>query len=727
MPLPLRAGAQRTAHEKKYNNTSDDNEFARRLTMHCRGTFVRVWAVFLLPLATGASLVPYSPISLHVDEAMTTSSSLVARWSAPLLEGGRLASYEVQSRRSGAEEWETAAEAADGLARPTRVVHEVQVVQTRADAGETIAGGGFRLSFQYGGMHDFDPETRSITDAISHNASEAEMRGALEALSMVDAVEVKRVGPDAQGGYTWTLTLPGPVGTAAAMVRKLGSGTEAAALGDLPSLNVASETISFSATWSQGGGPVVVKQKRRGGKLKGAAVCEGEGCVHTLGGLKPSHEYLIRVRARARGIGEPGPWATLREAALTAPLEVPYSPVAPSLGSATTHTINAHFRAPAARAHGAVEGSVSGFEVQVRQGGEGAPFRAVAPPLAVSVRYDARSLREEELAAAEHASHQDGGFSPGAAAPFGPSSRITVTLSLSGLEPATVYALRVRAASAIGASAWSAASAPMRTGFTHDLPAPGTPWVAGGAAVGTAVAMDGGAVLEAEDSDRCDLYWAPVPESAAEGEGGASHGSRAARYEVQLRNVHGDYRHDGFGWRPARVSLLEPPSSPGVVAWAPELVTGGGSPLPEGTVNVLIGARSEVQAVATRADPGKGPRPLSGAFTIGSGFIVGAAGGAGGEISTRWIAHDASAADFRAALEELLVRAAGRAGGPPLPGLRAVTRTEFTDPATGGHTWTVQFDPAWSARTADGAVPLMGITAETLSTHASWTLSLIHI
>jgi hypothetical protein len=67
---------------------------------------------------------------------------------------------------------------------------DVQLVATRADFGQTISRGYFRLSFDINGLTGFDSELKTQTDPIPWNATIAEMKSALEGLETIDVVEV---------------------------------------------------------------------------------------------------------------------------------------------------------------------------------------------------------------------------------------------------------------------------------------------------------------------------------------------------------------------------------------------------------------------------------------------------------------------------------------------------------------------------------------------------------
>jgi len=67
---------------------------------------------------------------------------------------------------------------------------EEQTVTTRADSGEMISDGWFRLSFNSNGYNDFDSETDTLTRRIPYDASAAEMQSALQELLTVATVQV---------------------------------------------------------------------------------------------------------------------------------------------------------------------------------------------------------------------------------------------------------------------------------------------------------------------------------------------------------------------------------------------------------------------------------------------------------------------------------------------------------------------------------------------------------
>jgi hypothetical protein len=68
-------------------------------------------------------------------------------------------------------------------------------VQFATIRDQNLLGGSFRLSYQ-----------GYTTASIPHDATGGEVATALESLSTIDTVNVKRVGPTRHGGYNWTIT-----------------------------------------------------------------------------------------------------------------------------------------------------------------------------------------------------------------------------------------------------------------------------------------------------------------------------------------------------------------------------------------------------------------------------------------------------------------------------------------------------------------------------------------
>jgi hypothetical protein len=71
--------------------------------------------------------------------------------------------------------------------------------------GTSPLGGSFTLSFVHGGV-------TQTTSSLQHDASAAEMKGALETLANVGTVRVSRSSANPQGGYAWSVTYMGNAG-----------------------------------------------------------------------------------------------------------------------------------------------------------------------------------------------------------------------------------------------------------------------------------------------------------------------------------------------------------------------------------------------------------------------------------------------------------------------------------------------------------------------------------
>ena len=232
---------------------------------------------------------------------------------------------------------------------------EVQIIATRADNGQTITQGWFRLSFNYNNITQFDPQVKSQTDLIPFNATADQVRMALEGLDNCGVVEVRRYGPFAQNTFAWKVTLDWsiPVGTGAedytqpigvtgtgygigspGATQPSGFGYIGSSLrGDLPML-VASQVELFDVTWL-GGYDVVWVREYREGSL-GPELCE-ELCKHEVTSLKPGSQYQFRVRARnGEGWSE---WSGSSDVIRTHTQQVPSTPDAPALLSATSNSI----------------------------------------------------------------------------------------------------------------------------------------------------------------------------------------------------------------------------------------------------------------------------------------------------------------------------------------------------------------------------------------------------
>ena len=231
---------------------------------------------------------------------------------------------ELSKRKMGSGAWTLAANEATIGRVASSDLHEVQNVTTTSSQGHVISDGQFRLSLQAHGLNDFDPETKTTTSLIPFNATEDEVKAAVESLENVGTVNVVRSSLG-YGRYTWSLTFPG----------KSQHREDRRNRGDIPMLQV---------VWQNLKGMVVVKEARRG-----EGVMCSQSCVHVVDGLEMSAAYSFRVRARVEGSGW-GPYSGASDYVLTSRAGTLEPPAAPQLLSATHTSINvrvllpSHFR-----------------------------------------------------------------------------------------------------------------------------------------------------------------------------------------------------------------------------------------------------------------------------------------------------------------------------------------------------------------------------------------------
>eukprot|EP00941_MAST-03F_sp_MAST-3F-sp1_P002004 g2004.t1 len=189
-----------------------------------------------------------------------------------------------------------------------------------------LTGSGFfKLSLNFLGQSDFNPETKTTTDWIPSNATAEQVEAALEELSMIGDIKVVR-GYDNETGhidasnqadsvigsgtYTWRITFTwdhqdGPQHGWTFPNRDTTNPTHIwpSPVVDFPTLSVSEHTIQ--APWSGTGWPVFVDEERRGGKEGAVRACSkpSEGCRVTVNGLLPDTTYTFRIRARAATYG----------------------------------------------------------------------------------------------------------------------------------------------------------------------------------------------------------------------------------------------------------------------------------------------------------------------------------------------------------------------------------------------------------------------------------------
>jgi hypothetical protein len=211
-----------------------------------------------------------------------------------------VAAYEAQFSESGTGRWITLADSITGLGDgldEESDLHEQQLVFTRADAGESISDGVFRLALAHAGESLLNVEQRTVTPPIPFDASEAQMKVALESLDLVSQVQVFRSpAPADEGGvsagtgaYRWVIVFD-------RVVSKSPAGEQEN--GDLPLLTLYTETIS--AKWSGAGDQVAVQSLRE--RQRDHVLCSKE-CRYRVAALPSGVAYAFRVRARFTTLG----------------------------------------------------------------------------------------------------------------------------------------------------------------------------------------------------------------------------------------------------------------------------------------------------------------------------------------------------------------------------------------------------------------------------------------
>lgn len=132
------------------------------------------------------------------------------------------------------------------------------------------------------GESDFDPSSSTRTELIPYNADASFVETALRKLTPLSSgVAVRRSGPDAQGGYTWRVTLDWDTGV-------LKSGVDVRT--GVPSL--IANAVALGGTWTLAGSGVVVTQVR---KAQAAQMLDQVNA--TLSDLPSSTLLQFRVRS----------------------------------------------------------------------------------------------------------------------------------------------------------------------------------------------------------------------------------------------------------------------------------------------------------------------------------------------------------------------------------------------------------------------------------------------
>ena len=347
-----------------------------------------------------------------------TTSSVDLAWLPP--QGQVVSKYEVQGRQvartaSGSDlSWKLMSSdvlglnlGGEGVMTPGAGVHEVQDIETRADAGTPITSGYFRISFSsflvvrfvsalisscfrrilslptltlipadYAGKHGFDPETLTETGNIPFDATPSAMEIALSGLVNLElsddpheslVVQVVRTATAVNGGYKWTVAFDE------------GSGRS---LGDVPMFIV--RHVNFpGATFTGGGGDLVTVREVRKGRLPTASplACNervlqlddvglvsgiqgtdraqlvkslerprGSGedsiltaCVQRITGLSSFTQYQFRVRAYSEASATWGPWSASSSVFRTLFVGPPGKIAAPLFSSSSASSVSVYF------------------------------------------------------------------------------------------------------------------------------------------------------------------------------------------------------------------------------------------------------------------------------------------------------------------------------------------------------------------------------------------------
>ncbi|KAG6972972.1 hypothetical protein JG688_00003733 [Phytophthora aleatoria] len=207
-----------------------------------------------------------------------------------------------------------------------------QRIFTRADAGETISDGDFRLTLSYEGSSQSLMGGRAmagvVTPPIAFDASADTMKAAIESLEQITKVQVLRNALDANGAFEWVILFD--------IVAYDGEDP-------LPLLSLYVETLS--AQWTGDGDQVAVQYLRMAPSSpdQHRRICSDE-CSYEVTGLQTGRAFTFRVRAQySYDIG----WSSW--SASSEPLEIPATrlpraPSAPEFLAATTSHVTISWR-----------------------------------------------------------------------------------------------------------------------------------------------------------------------------------------------------------------------------------------------------------------------------------------------------------------------------------------------------------------------------------------------
>ncbi|KAK1930374.1 Titin [Phytophthora citrophthora] len=244
-------------------------------------------------------------------------------------EGGttRVEAYELQYSESRSGDWKSLGDSLTGLLldpkdKATEPVPK-QRVFTRADDGETISDGYFRLMLSFEGSSPSILGGRAtagvVTPPITFDASAATMKAAIESLEQIITVQVFR-NALGQGAFEWIILFD--------VVAYDGQDP-------LPLLSLYTETVS--ALWTGDGDQVAAQYLRTTPSSPGLhrRICSSE-CKYEVAELHTGRTFAFRVRARfSLGIGW-GSWSSSSEPLEIPATRLPRAPSSPELLAATS-------------------------------------------------------------------------------------------------------------------------------------------------------------------------------------------------------------------------------------------------------------------------------------------------------------------------------------------------------------------------------------------------------